>query len=78
VQLRDDVLNEVTRLYFERRRLQVETLLSGPEDIADKIENELRLQELTASIDAITGSYMLKRLKHGPGVTVNRLQLSGS
>jgi photosystem II stability/assembly factor-like uncharacterized protein len=68
VQLRDDVLNEVTRLYFERRRLQVEALLSGPQDIADKIENELRLQELTASIDAITGSYMLKRLNHGPGV----------
>ena len=69
VQLRDDVLNEVTRLYFERRRLRVETLLSEPQDIAAKIENELRLQELTASIDAITGSYMSKRLNHGIGVT---------
>jgi hypothetical protein len=68
VQLRDDVLNEVTRLYFERRRLQVEVLLSEQQDIADKIENELRLQELTASIDAITGSYMSKRLNYTIGV----------
>ncbi len=68
VQLRDDVLNEVTRLYFERRRLQVEAFLSEPQDIADKIENELRLQELTASIDAITGSYMSKRLNQGISV----------
>jgi photosystem II stability/assembly factor-like uncharacterized protein len=62
VELRDDILNEVTRLYFERRRMQIEMLLSPHEDIKEKIEKELRLQELTADIDALTGSYLSKRL----------------
>ncbi len=65
VKLRDDILNEVTRLYFERRRLQYELILIPPQDIQEKIEKELRLQELTANIDALTGSYLSKRLKQG-------------
>ncbi|MBI5051023.1 MAG: hypothetical protein HZC11_09205 [Nitrospirae bacterium] len=63
VQLRDDVLNEVTRLYFERRRLQMEMLLSPPKDIKDKLEKDLRFQELTADIDALTDFYFSKRLR---------------
>ncbi|MEE9591597.1 MAG: hypothetical protein V3W26_03705, partial [Thermodesulfobacteriota bacterium] len=62
VQLRDDVLNEVTRLYFERRRLQIEMLYSPSKEIMDRIEKKLRLQELTADIDALTGFYLSKRL----------------
>ena len=62
VQLRDDVLNEVTRLYFERRRLQIELLMYPPSDARERIEKALRLQELTANIDALTGSYLSKRV----------------
>jgi photosystem II stability/assembly factor-like uncharacterized protein len=62
VQLRDDVLHEVTRLYFERRRLQVEMLLSPPQKIKTRAEKELRLQELTADIDALTGFYLSKSM----------------
>ena len=62
VQLRDDVLNEVTRLYFARRRLQIEMLLSPSEEIKDKTEKALRLQELTADIDALTGFYLSRNL----------------
>lgn len=72
VQLRDDVLNEVTRLYFERRRLQYELFFSPPENIQEKIEKELRLQELTANIDALTGSYLSKRLNQASGVRSQR------
>ncbi|MBI4710457.1 MAG: hypothetical protein HY759_05085 [Nitrospirae bacterium] len=64
VQLRDDVLNEVTRLYFERRRLQFEMLLSPPEGYKDRMEKELRVQELTADIDALTDFYFSKRLRN--------------
>lgn len=67
VQLRDDVLSEVTRLYFERRRLMVEMRMSPPADISDKIEKELRLQELTAGLDAMTGSYFSRKLNQGSG-----------
>lgn len=62
VQLRDDILNEVTRLYFERRRLQLE--LAEAEDLNKKAraEKELRLEELTALIDGLTGGYMSRSI----------------
>jgi hypothetical protein len=53
--LRDKVLSEVTRLYFERRRLQVEQLLSPKSDLMGQIKDQLRLAELTADLDASTG-----------------------
>ena len=55
VKLRDKVLDEVTRVYFDRRRLQAEQILSPPSGLKEQIKEELRLQELTASIDALTG-----------------------
>lgn len=67
VELRDDILNEVTRLYYERRRFQYEMILDPPVDVRERMEKELRLQELTANIDALTGSYLSRRLKQGSG-----------
>ncbi len=55
VQLRDDILDEITRTYFERRRLQIENYLSPSSDLRQKLESELRIQELTADLDALTG-----------------------
>ncbi len=55
VKLRDKVLEDVTRLYFERRRLQVELLLNPSGELKKRVSDELRLAELTAQIDAFTG-----------------------
>lgn len=55
VKLRDKVLEEVTRVYFDRRRLQVDLVLSPPADLKTQLKNEMRLQELTAQLDAYTG-----------------------
>src|SRR5262249_50388341 len=55
-QLREDLLTAVTKVYFERRRLQVELVLEPSSDLATAIKQELRLQELTATLDAYTGS----------------------
>lgn len=55
VKLRDKVLDEVTRLYFDRRRLQVELLLNPAGDLKRQIEDALRLQEMSANLDALTG-----------------------
>ncbi len=56
VQLRQDILDEVNRVYFERRRLQIELLKSPPVDESKIVEKELRIAELTADLDALTGS----------------------
>ena len=53
--MREKVLDEVTRLYFDRRRLQVDNLLNPPSSLSDQIDMELRLQEMTANLDALTG-----------------------
>lgn len=63
VQLRDDILDEVTRYYFERRKLQIELLYTPPEQARTRIQRELRLQELTANIDALTDGYLSDNLK---------------
>jgi hypothetical protein len=55
VKLRETVLGEVTRLYFERRRHQVDMLLAPKPDLMGRVRDELHLRELTAALDALTG-----------------------
>lgn len=61
VKLRDKVLDEATRVYFDRRRLQVDMLMN-PGDIKTQLKNELRLEELTAQLDAYTGGLYSRAL----------------
>jgi len=63
VELRNDILTEVTHLYFERRRLEIEMAQVVSKDVPmDRVNQEIQLQELTASIDALTGGYLSRRL----------------
>ncbi len=62
VELRNDVLSEVTRLYFERRRAQTEFILNPPQDALEQTQALLRIDELTANIDSLTGGYLTKTL----------------
>lgn len=64
VELRDDILDEVTKLYFERLRVKMELDHLSIEDRRKRYEKELRLQELAASIDALTGGYFSDHLKN--------------
>jgi hypothetical protein len=61
--LRDRSLEEVTRRYYERRRLQIELELTPPTDLGDRVRKELRLQELTADLDAFTGGWFSEKLE---------------
>ncbi|MEK7849384.1 MAG: hypothetical protein AAB213_00975 [Candidatus Omnitrophota bacterium] len=63
VQLRNDILSEVTRLYFERRKLQIELLSNSEISSKAKLEKELRLMELTALLDRLTGGNYSRVLK---------------
>lgn len=61
VELRDDILSKVTHLYYERRRLQIDMTLAPKSDLGFEVENTIKLQELTAGIDALTGGYFNQR-----------------
>jgi len=56
IQLRDDVMDEVNQLYFDRRRLLV---AADPDRVSapDAISDRLRAEELAAGLDAWTGGW---------------------
>jgi hypothetical protein len=64
IELRDDVLDEITQLYFERRRVLVE--LAAAESPADALRLRLRAAELAAGIDAWTGGWFSRALREAP------------
>jgi hypothetical protein len=62
-ELREDVLNAVTKIFFERRSLRVELELSPPADFSDFATKRLRVDELTADLDALTGGAFTQRMR---------------
>ncbi len=72
VQLRDDILDEVNRLYFERRRLLASLAQRSPLDPVSRVEQEIRLEELTAGLDALTGGWF----SHATAHSVNTAEVS--
>ncbi len=56
VVLQEAILKEITRIYYTRRRLQVDLILTPPSDPATKLSKQLRIEELTATLDAMTGN----------------------
>ena len=60
--LMEGILKESTRLYFMRRRLQVDMILTPPTDRASLLSKQLRQEELTGLIDAMTGGWFQREL----------------
>lgn len=65
VQLRDDILDEATKVYFDRRRVQVDLAMNPPSDAKGRAAKDLRMEELTANLDALTGGWFSQRVKAG-------------
>lgn len=63
VELRNDLLSEVTRLYYERRRLQIEIVFLPSASEQDHLERLLRMDELTTLLDGMTDGFFSKRLE---------------
>ena len=69
VELREDILDQITRLYFERRRIQFELAEFESKELSEssgrrfESEKEMRLEELTALIDALTGGEFSRRIE---------------
>ncbi|MHB8155122.1 MAG: WD40/YVTN/BNR-like repeat-containing protein [Candidatus Omnitrophota bacterium] len=62
VELRDDILDQVNKLYFERLRVKSELDNLAPQDRSKRFDKQLKLQELTASLDALTSGYYSEQL----------------
>ncbi|MBP9865251.1 MAG: hypothetical protein KBC91_02485, partial [Candidatus Omnitrophica bacterium] len=69
VDQRRDFLAEAIRIYFERRRLQSELFFSSSNEVRTAYEKQLRLDELTALLDAMTGGWFSREIKKRGRVT---------
>lgn len=58
--LQEGVLKEVTRLYYTRRRLQIDLILNPPNDPRSELTKQLRIEELTSTLNAMTGNIFLE------------------
>ena len=63
VELRDDILDQVNKLYFERLRVKSELDNLALEDRSKVFDKQLKLQELTASLDSLTSGYYSEQLR---------------
>ncbi|HNW39480.1 MAG TPA: hypothetical protein PL125_04360 [Candidatus Omnitrophota bacterium] len=63
VELRDDILDQVNKLYFERLRVRSELDNLALEDRNKRFQKQLKLEELTASLDSLTCGYYSAQLK---------------
>lgn len=62
-QLRIDILDEINRIYFERLRLKQAITTDAPGS-QERLQDQLRLRELTATLDGYTGGRLSRRLNH--------------
>ncbi len=65
VGIQEDLLKEVTRLYYTRQHNLLALLLDPPSDLRAKAALILRIRESEAMLDALTGGAFTK-LKQGP------------
>jgi hypothetical protein len=63
VELREDILTTVNKLYFSRRRVQIEQLLNPPQNLRHAVNVTLNINSLTADLDALTGGWLSREIK---------------
>jgi len=56
----------VIRLYFERRRLKAESTAADDLDMLPGSRRELRIAEIEAELDALTGGAFTRLARHRP------------
>ena len=66
--LQETLIREVTTAYFSRRRVLANLVLSPPEDDEELYFEQLRLDEMTATLDAFTGGKFAARAVRGDEV----------
>jgi len=60
---RESLLTTLVGTYFERRKLQLAGMIDPAPELAEAFERRLRIDELTALIDALTGGLLSRTLE---------------
>jgi hypothetical protein len=63
---RREIESLVIRLYFERRRLKAESAAADDLDMPSGLRRELRIAEVEAELDALTGGAFTQLARHRP------------
>jgi len=63
---RREIESLVIRLYFERRRLKAESAAADDLDVLPGSKRELRIAEIEAELDALTGDAFTRLARHRP------------
>lgn len=63
---RREIESLVIRLYFERRRLKAESAAADDLDVLPASRRELRIAEIEAELDALTGGAFTRLARHRP------------
>lgn len=65
--IKENILDDVTRIYFQRRKLQLDLLLEPPIQLSQKLTKQLEVDELTGQLDSRTGGWFSKELEKRKG-----------
>lgn len=60
--IRENLLDDVTKIYFQRRKLQLEKLLTPSTSILENIEKDMQIAELSGQLDSRTGGWFSKEV----------------
>lgn len=60
---RDSILKVVTKTYFARRKAQIDMLMNPPTEVSARLDAELKIQEMTATLDSLTGGWFSKNIR---------------
>lgn len=65
--IKENLLDDVTRIYYERRKLQLSTLLNPTTDLEKHLSNHIEIAELTGQIDSRTGGWFSEEIEKRKG-----------
>jgi len=63
VNQREDILTTVNKLFYARRQLQVEMEMTPPNTVDKALRQQLRIDGLTADLDALTGGWFSQEVE---------------
>ncbi|MBI2995748.1 MAG: hypothetical protein HYY52_03470 [Candidatus Melainabacteria bacterium] len=70
--IKENLLDDVTRIYYQRKKLQLETLLHPPGEASEKLSKQIEVAELTGQLDSRTGGWFSREIEKRKMVSSKR------